>query len=467
MPASTTINATGGTISNTVVNGWTIRTHTFTSSGSFVVTGAGASDVIEYIVVGGGGGGTFNNYVGSGGGGAEVKYANSVVTNSTYTITVGAGGTAKAMGSYGGGGAGGSSNIAGGITIGALGGPGSGMNGNPDATGTYTYGTSTAYAGAGAGGAGQAGQGSNGGNGKLITTGIFSTNTTYYGGGGAGGLASASGLTTLSGGLGGGANATLSGGQPATPNSGGGGAGGSQNQGTPASDGATGVVRISYYVAPALGLYANVSNVTAGNSVVFTYYSANATGNVPYTISGVTSAQISNASLTGNFVLSAGTASLTLTTIRSIISATISISADVYTANANITYPVAFSTSVGRPANTLFSTASAATVKSSVMDRVAIGATTGALLDTTNNQKTLLNTTRTTSKAGSTALAATSSALLDPNTVQKTVSTANINAQTGGILGPRSDTITTQSGGVLNTYVVQPGGSKQPQEYWL
>lgn len=347
MPTSTTINATGGTISNTVINGWTVRTHTFTSSGSFVVTGAGASDVIEYIVVGGGGGGTYNNYVGSGGGGAEVKYANSTVTNSTYTITVGAGGTAKSTASYGGGGAGGSSNIAGAATLGALGGPGSGMNGNPDATGTYTYGTGAAYAGAGAGGANQAGQGSNGGNGKLITTGIFSTNTTYYGGGGSGGLASASGLTSLSGGLGGGAGATLSGGQPATPNSGGGGAGGSANQGTPASDGAAGVVRISYYVAPALGVYANVSTVNSGNSVAFTLYSATSTGNIPYTISGVTSAQINNASLTGNFVLSGGSGTVTVTTSSGLSSIyTMTMTSDGSTANVTVSPNVSITTAI-------------------------------------------------------------------------------------------------------------------------
>jgi hypothetical protein len=54
------LSATGGTI--TTVNGYTI--HTFTSSGSFVVSGAG--DVEVLVVAGGGGGG--GNHGGGGGG---------------------------------------------------------------------------------------------------------------------------------------------------------------------------------------------------------------------------------------------------------------------------------------------------------------------------------------------------------------------------------------------------------------
>lgn len=431
MPTSTTINATGGTITTSTANGWIIKTHTFTSSGSFVVTGAGASDVIEYIVVGGGGGGTFNNYIGSGGGGAEVKYANSVVTNSTYTITVGAGGTAKSMSGYGGGGAGGSSNIAGSITLGALGGPGSGMNGNPDATGTYTYGTSTAYYGAGAGGAGGAGVAGNGGAGKLINTGIFSSSPTYYGGGGAGGLASASGLTSLTGGVGGGANTTLSGGQPATPNSGGGGAGGSQMQSTPASDGAAGVVKISYYTTTAVGVFSNVSTVTSGGSIQFTLYSAN-TGNIPYTISGVTSAQISNASLTGNFVMSGGSGSFTVVTSSSASMGpvyTLSLSSDGYTSNVNITPNVTILTST--MLESTYSTMLVPLPGQLNIPHVGANAITDPSLQT--KQKIVLSNSMMANK----------------------------------VVVPVTTSTTTNPTGPLTTYVIKPLGSDPNREFWM
>ena len=343
---SSNIVATGGTTSTVITNGLAIKTHTFTTSGSFSVTSFGAGDTFDYIVVGGGGGGTYNNYVGSGGGGAQVTYGNTNAAVATYTVTIGNGGAGKSGGGYGGGALGGTSSLVGStVNASALGGPGSGMNGNPDATGTYTYGTGTAYTGAGAGGAGQAGQGSNGGNGKLITSGTFATNTTYYGGGGAGGLASASGFTSLSGGLGGGANTTLTGGQPATPNSGGGGAGGSAAQGTTASSGASGVVVISYLTTIPNGVY-SPSSVSSGANITFTIYSST-TGNVPYTITGITSDIISNAALTGNFVVSSGSGTVTFTT-KSFLTSTYSMSltAEGSTANVSINPNVSISTTV-------------------------------------------------------------------------------------------------------------------------
>ena len=48
------LTATGGIISNYSVGGTHYRAHTFTSSGSFVVTSG--EDSIEYLVVAGGGG---------------------------------------------------------------------------------------------------------------------------------------------------------------------------------------------------------------------------------------------------------------------------------------------------------------------------------------------------------------------------------------------------------------------------
>lgn len=343
----TSIVATGGTIETTMTNGLAIKKHTFTTSGSFTISSIAAGDTFDYIVVGGGGGGTYNNYVGSGGGGAAVNYGNANAATTTYTVTIGSGGAGKSGGGYGGGANGTSSTLVGGVvSVTSGGGPGSGMNGNPDATGVYTYGVGSDYRGAGAGGAGQAGQGSNGGNGKLITSGVFSTNTTYYGGGGAGGLASASGLTSLSGGLGGGANTTLLGGQPATTNSGGGGAGGSANQNTTASSGASGVVIIAYYTSAPDGIFSSSSTVVSGANVTITLYSST-TGNVPYTITGITSNLISNASLTGNFVMNGSSGQVTFTVSPGLTSTyTMSIAAESYSTDVLLSPNVTISTSI-------------------------------------------------------------------------------------------------------------------------
>lgn len=187
---------------------------------------------------------------------------------------------------------------------------------------------------------------------------------------------------------------------------------------------------------------------------------------VPYTISGVTSTQLNNASLTGNFSISNNTANFSVSTSKYlfITPATMTVSASSYSSSTVISYPV-ISTSVARPPiSTVLTTATPNTIKTSVMDRVANAATSGAHLDLTNNQKTILNSTRTVSKTGSTVSTGVS---VDANTVQKTVSTSMINSQSGGILGPRSNTTTTTSSGVMNTYVVQPGGGKQPREYWM
>ena len=188
---------------------------------------------------------------------------------------------------------------------------------------------------------------------------------------------------------------------------------------------------------------------------------------VPYTISGVTSTQLNNASLTGNFTMSNNTANFSVSTSKYlfITPATMTVSASSYSSNTVISYPV-MSTSVARPPlATSLTTSTPNTIKTSVMDRVANAAISGAQLDLTNNQKTVLNSSRTSTTTGSTVMATVVSA--DSNTVQKTVSTSMMNSQSGGILGPRSNTITTTSGGMMNTYVVQPGGGKQPREYWM
>lgn len=80
--------ATGGVEDTTSVSGY--KLHTFTSSGTFEVTGA-AGDV-EILLVGGGGAGGHN--FGGGGGAGAVMVSNAFeLPVGTYTVTVGAGGT--------------------------------------------------------------------------------------------------------------------------------------------------------------------------------------------------------------------------------------------------------------------------------------------------------------------------------------------------------------------------------------
>jgi len=81
--------ATGGARND----GGGYRTHTFLSSGSFVVTNGGS---IDYLVVGGGGSGGGNSSTRSGGGGGAGGYLTGTVSLAagTYAITVGAGGQA-------------------------------------------------------------------------------------------------------------------------------------------------------------------------------------------------------------------------------------------------------------------------------------------------------------------------------------------------------------------------------------
>jgi len=65
--------------------------HVFTSSGSLVVSGGLAKD-IELLVVGGGGG-TGGNYTGGGGGGGVAHGPSVSISDGTYAVTVGDGGS--------------------------------------------------------------------------------------------------------------------------------------------------------------------------------------------------------------------------------------------------------------------------------------------------------------------------------------------------------------------------------------
>lgn len=216
--------ATGGTVTdvpNYNGSGETWRVHTFTNPGSFVVTGAGS---MRYLANGGGGGGHGGSagIFGSGGYGGQVSTSTATFSIGTYTIVVGAGGTA---GAYQGvpSGAGGSSSISGpGVSVSAAGGNGRSSGEN-------------AQDGIGASGSGRAGvssdisgstEGRGGGGGYALNVG----NRGYVDGGGPGG------------------DVSVNLGSPGVDTYGGGG-GGSYNSSNPGRVGGSGVVIISYRIS--------------------------------------------------------------------------------------------------------------------------------------------------------------------------------------------------------------------------
>jgi hypothetical protein len=195
--------ATGGT--TTDAGGF--RTHTFLTSGSFVVTNTGT---VEYLVVAGGGAGGQNttNRSGGGGGAGGLLAGSTALAAGTYTVTVGAGGIAKVVqdaasdggassigstvvttgggagasasgtaaviGRNGGSGGGGTSNGGGGAAIG--GGSQGNAGGSPS---SLNYGTG---GGAGAAGTNRSTEIADGGAG--LSSSITGTATTYAIGGG-------------------------------------------------------------------------------------------------------------------------------------------------------------------------------------------------------------------------------------------------------------------------------------------
>lgn len=249
-------SASGGTV--TTSGGYTY--HTFTSSGTFIVTGP--AKTMEYLIVaggGGGGGGQVSIAGGGGGGGAGgVKNSSLSVSANSYTITIGAGGSGGA-GTNVAGSNGGSSSFAGVSTTGGGGGAGhtgaSGNNGGSGGGGGTSAGSGTSgegnnggvrsgYPGGGGGGKGSAGatptsrNGASGGSGVTI----FGLSIGGGGGSGAGSTGFTSGPASHGGGIGGGGS--LANGSAATANTGGGG-GGAAGGGS-GGNGGSGIVVIRY-----------------------------------------------------------------------------------------------------------------------------------------------------------------------------------------------------------------------------
>jgi hypothetical protein len=286
-PASNTVSRTvqalpsGGTITTS----GSYRIHTFTTSSSFVVPSGFSTDVEYLVIAGGGSGGTGGGGMAGAGGGAG-GYRCSVsgessgggssaestlaVTAQSYTVTVGAGGSAPAAGTNavgnngnnsvfgsitstaGGGGATFSSNGNNGGSGGGGAGRnsprsgGSGTTGQGHAGGNGNSGTSASDTDAGGGGGGAGSAGSNasdytaGNGGSGVSSSITGTSVTR-GGGGAGN--SEAGTLGSAGSGGGGVATTLAGGN-GSANTGGGGGGCRGN--AKGGNGGSGVVIVRY-----------------------------------------------------------------------------------------------------------------------------------------------------------------------------------------------------------------------------
>jgi hypothetical protein len=257
---------------------------------------------VDLLIIAGGGSGSYGSYAGAGGGaGGYLEYASQVLeTGASYTVTVGAGGSApggNAIGNNGnnsvfgslsaaiaGGGAGGGTSGAanngraggsggggatndtsgGGVTVGGAGTAGPPRQGyNGGGNGNFTAAPYPSGGGGGAGGVGATASGaSTSGNGGIgtyttfgndiglaTTSGQLSGGNYYYAGGG-GGANHLSG-TSGTGGLGGGGNGgqyNSSAGVSGTANTGGGGGSGTNN--TTAGAGGSGLVVARYLGDP-------------------------------------------------------------------------------------------------------------------------------------------------------------------------------------------------------------------------
>jgi len=278
----------GGVV--TSVGGNTI--HTFTTSGTLSpITPLTAS----YLIVAGGAGGAAD---GGGGGGAGGLLSGSGVTidpNSTYLVTVGAGGAGGVYPSVSVAVAGGSSSfsmvtttaVGGGIGSqtsggnGGSGGGGRGNNTNPGGTGTVGQGNNggsgssgnASGAGGGAGAVGANGSSTGGAGGIGVTSSISGVSTYYAGGGGGGNPGLGTGLGGA-GGLGGGGSGNSEPGGSGTANTGGGGGGetGSATGTRAGGNGGSGVVIISY--AGATQQMAGGTVTIVGGNVIHTFTSS-------------------------------------------------------------------------------------------------------------------------------------------------------------------------------------------------
>jgi hypothetical protein len=281
-----------------------------TGSAGWVQINKGAPYNVSYLVIAGGGGGGSHAGSGGGAGGYRNSYASEAsgadsstetpfqaLAGTTYTITVGAGGSAVVNNQ---GNQGGNSSISGsGIsTITSLGGgkgrgqatTGTGFSGGSGSGGAGSSGTSAGGAGTagqgyaggsnsnnwgtggggGAGAVGGNGSGSNAGNGGAgLNSQITGSNVTRAGGGGG----SSQTGTHGTGGAGGGGNGSLNGATAGAANRGAGGGGG---HGSTAASGAggSGVVILRMPTANYSGTQSGATVTTSGSDTILTFNSS-------------------------------------------------------------------------------------------------------------------------------------------------------------------------------------------------
>ena len=275
-------------------------------------------NTIDYLVVAGGGSGGAYYYAGGGGAGGVLESTLRIVSGTSYTITIGAGGSAtgtigtqnsgndSVFGSItatggGGGGSWNTANNANGVNGGSGGGSGSISTSNTAGTGVsgqgFAGGTSSTGASAGAGGGGGGGSavGSNGsgttaGNGGAGYTTSISGSSVVYGAGGGG---SSYGGSAGSGGAGGGgAGGTISVAPTAgTANRGGGGGGASHPPSNTSGAGGSGVVILSYQnnMTLTIGSGLTYSSASVGTRTVVTFTAG--TGSVTFSFADTTTRQ--------------------------------------------------------------------------------------------------------------------------------------------------------------------------------
>ena len=360
--------ASGGTQSTFSSGGKVYRAHTFNDSTSFTISNldAGATANVLIVAAGGGGGG----WGGGGGAGGVLTSGTVALSQQTYTITIGAGG-ARGTSAYTGGGNGANTTALGLTAIG--GGGGGWYNGNNGLSGGSGGGGGMGESTGGTGGAGTTGQGFAGGTGSTNisswgssrggggggaantgTTGVVATagstnagkggdgliwpagGSTYYGGGGGGHGGTTAGRSI--GGLGGGGAGgryQAVGGDSGTINTGGGGGGSWGGAGELCGLGGSGIVIISYELEPGI---ITANSVPSGSNVDVTYIHSSNTGNVAYTITGVTSADINGTALTGNVAVANSQATLSIPTAAKIATTNIlTLTLGAFTANVTIT----------------------------------------------------------------------------------------------------------------------------------
>lgn len=288
VPLSNTFQAVGGVETTYSSNGFTYKSHTFNSSGTFTVQSGNKSADLVVLAGGGGGGGR----VGSGGGAGGLIVSSQTLSLGSYSIVIGAGGvggtggldgaetlgsngvntTAFGLTAIGGGGgvegntrngySGGSGSGGGYDGTGGAGTSGQGNAGGGSAGGAGTY----PYKQGGGGGAGAVGGTGSSSTGKAGDGGVGVANTyangtsQYYAGGGGGGSHNPYNSSLANngrgmGGNGGGGNAGAPGGKNAgsdgSTNFGGGGGGASTDNANSykGGNGGSGVVIIRYRIA--------------------------------------------------------------------------------------------------------------------------------------------------------------------------------------------------------------------------